>query len=170
MEQPTNPVCVPEEVERRTFERSVLAFRCELAHEDALLPTRGTPGSAGHDLYNVEEVTIAAGHRKVIKIGIKVAIPQGCYGRIAPRSGLAVKHGFQTMAGVIDSDYRGEVGVVGHNGGSEEITFPKHTRIAQLILERIDTQDIVQCAKGELDRLWGTERGNGGFGSTGAGK
>ncbi len=77
----------------------------------ATLPTRGSALAAGLDIYAIEELTIAPGERQLARTGLVVAIPEGYYGRIAPRSGLALKNGLDVLAGVIDADYRGELGV-----------------------------------------------------------
>ena len=77
--------------------------------DNAILPTRGSPGAAGLDLYSADGYVVMPGHRVVVSTGISVKLPVGTYGRVAPRSGLAVKHGLDTLAGVIDPDYQGEV-------------------------------------------------------------
>jgi dUTP pyrophosphatase len=98
----------------------------------------------------------------MIPTGLSVAIPSGHYGRIAPRSGLAAKHGIQVHAGVVDSDYRGEMRVCLINHGSEMVEFKPGDRIAQLIIER-----CLITPAAWADNLDSTERGQGGFGSTG---
>ena len=143
---------------------SAQRLRVVRVHKDAILPKRATAGSAGYDLFSIAEVHMQSGMRHTIKTGIKVEIPAGCYGRIAARSGLAMIHGMQTMAGVIDSDYRGEIGVVLVNMGDKDVVFEKGTRIAQLILERCMTPMVEEIEESDLSS---TERGNGGFGSTG---
>ena len=80
--------------------------------DNAILPTRGSPGAAGLDLYSADGYVVMPGHRVVVSTGISVKLPVGTYGRVAPRSGLAVKHGLDTLAGVVDPDYTGEVKVV----------------------------------------------------------
>ena len=105
-------------------------------------------------------------HGKVIvQTDLAVAIPAGHYGRVAPRSGLAVKHFIDVGAGVIDSDYRGAVGVVLFNHSADDFHIKHGDRIAQLIIEKISTPAVV-----EVDDLDATERGAGGFGSTGVNK
>lgn len=128
----------------------------------AVLPTRGSAEAAGLDLYCAETVEIPAGGRALVRTGIAVNIPYGCYGRVAPRSGLAVKFGIDTGAGVIDSDYRGEVGVLLFNFGSSVFTAEVGARIAQLLIE-----PIVLAQPVEVSELADTQRGAGGFGSTG---
>ena len=86
----------------------------------AKLPTRGSAQAAGYDLYACEDATIPRGGRTVVQTGIHIALPEGHYGRVAPRSGLAVKHGIDVGAGVVDSDYRGLLGIVLFNFGTED--------------------------------------------------
>jgi dUTP pyrophosphatase len=132
-------------------------------HPAAQLPSRGSAGAAGLDLFSVEAVRLGAGARAMVRTGLSVAIPRGFYGRIAPRSGLAVRHGLDVLAGVIDSDYRGEIVCALVNHGREALTLEAGQRIAQLIIEAIITPDAVWA-----DALDETARGEGGFGSTGA--
>ena len=105
----------------------------------ATLPTRGSQASAGLDLYAIEAVSIEPGQRAVARTGLAVAIPEGFYGRLAPRSGLATKKGLDVLAGVIDADYRGEIGCLVHNVGAEKIDLPENSKICQLIIEKIIT-------------------------------
>ena len=128
----------------------------------ATLPTRGSALSAGLDLYSIDEITIGARERYLAKTGLAVAIPEGCYGRIAPRSGLAMKHGLDVLSGVIDSDYRGEIGCLLYNTSDETIHLPAQSKICQLIIEKIEMPTAVWA-----DELTDTARGGGGFGSTG---
>ena len=128
----------------------------------ATLPTRGSSFSAGLDLYSIEELSLAPGQRAILRTGLAVAIPEGYYGRLAPRSGLATKKGLDVLAGVIDADYRGEIGCLLHNTGEERIELPENSKICQLIIEKIVTPQAVWA-----DDLDDTERGPGGFGSTG---
>ena len=131
-------------------------------HPAAILPTRGSGQAAGLDLHSIEDVTLAAGERAAVRTGLSAAIPQGFYGRIAPRSGLAVKHGLDVLAGVVDCDYRGEIVCALINHGREAFTLAAGERIAQLIIEAIITPEPVW-----VDSLDETARGAGGFGSTG---
>lgn len=128
----------------------------------ATLPTRGSRASAGLDLYSIEAVTLEPGHRAIVRTGLAVAIPAGFYGRLAPRSGLATKKGLDVLAGVIDADYRGEIGCLLHNTGAENIELAENSKICQLIIEKIITPQAAWA-----DKLDDTERGRGGFGSTG---
>ena len=128
----------------------------------ATLPTRGSPKSAAYDLCSTEDYTLRPMERKLFKTGLSIAIPQGMYGRIAPRSGLAYKDGIDVLAGVIDEDYRGDVGVVLINFGTTEKQFKVGDRIAQIIFEFYNVVDVMEVK--ELDE---TVRGQGGWGSTG---
>lgn len=131
-------------------------------HESASLPSRSNAGDAGYDLSAVEHWTIPVGKRALVDTGLAVAIPGGHYGRIAPRSGLAVKKGLQTGAGVVDSCYRGSVKVLLFNQGEDTVFITPGDRIAQLIVERIATPEPEW-----VDELPETSRGIGGFGSSG---
>jgi dUTP pyrophosphatase len=132
-------------------------------NEHATLPARGSPLAAGYDLSSSEDVGIPKGTRGLVGTGIAFTVPHETYGRIAPRSGLAVKKGIQVGAGVIDRDYTGEVKVVLFNHGDEDFVIKKGDRIAQLIIEKIEMPEVKL-----VDELLVTERGEGGFGSTGA--
>lgn len=134
----------------------------------ATLPARSTPGAAGYDLFSTDSYVVLAGRRVVVSTGITVQLPPGTYGRIAPRSGLAVKHGLDTLAGVIDPDYTGEVKVVLQNLDAQPFVIRPGYRIAQLILENFTTADVVEVPT-EFTPLCATNsvRGAGGFGSTG---
>jgi dUTP pyrophosphatase len=138
------------------------SLRFQKLHESAKLPTRGSRFAAGLDLYSVERLTIEAGQRAVAGTGLSVAIPEGFYGRVAPRSGLAIAHGLDVLAGVIDSDYRGEIRCALINHGSEPVLIEVGQRVAQLIIEAIATPEPTWA-----DELEETARGAGGFGSTG---
>ena len=130
--------------------------------ERATLPVRGSVVSAGLDLFCIEEIKLEPKTRILARTGIAVAIPVGYYGRVAPRSGLAVKNGIDVLAGVIDSDYRGELCCALLNTGDEAVVLAPGSRICQLIIEKIITPEPVWVA--DLDN---TSRGDGGFGSTG---
>ena len=131
-------------------------------HENAKLPTRGSEHAAGLDLYAVERMDIWPSAQVMIPTGLAVAIPADHYGRIAPRSGLATKYGIQVHAGVVDSDYRGEMRVCLINHGDQMVEIKPGDRIAQLIIEKCLITEAEWA-----DELDGTERGAGGFGSTG---
>ncbi len=138
-------------------------LRVRLLHPDAVAPRRASDGAAGYDLCVTKAIAIESGGWTLAPTGVAIATPPGTYGRIAPRSGLAVRHGLGVGAGVVDSDYTGEVGVVLMNHGDKPIQLNKGDRVAQLVLERIATPDV-EVVDGELES---TERGGGGFGSTG---
>src|SRR6056300_720355 len=130
---------------------------------DAIVPTRGSDRSVGYDLYSSEDAMVPCqAGRALVGTGITVVLPEGVYGRVAPRSGLAVKHCINVGAGVIDPDYTGEIKVVLFNHGEKDFEIKKGDRIAQLILERCETPIIK-----EIGLLEETLRGDGGFGSTG---
>lgn len=127
------------------------------------LPAYARPGDAGMDLRAADYACIEPGHRCAIRTGVSIAIPEGYVGLIWPRSGLAANHGIDTLAGVIDSSYRGEVGVVLVNHGSLPFEIEPGDRIAQLLIQPVVRAELVP-----VERLGSTERGAGGFGSTGA--
>jgi len=128
----------------------------------AVLPQRGSVLAAGLDVCGIEGVEIGPRQRVLARTGLAVAIPPGFYGRVAPRSGLAAKQGLDVLAGVIDSDYRGEICVVLYNTGDEPIHLLAGSKICQLIIEQIITPEAAWAT--DLDE---TARGAGGFGSTG---
>ena len=132
--------------------------------EEAVVPQIATQGSAGSDLCSSEDVKIYPGETKLIKTGINISIPTGYAGLVCSRSGLALKKDVFVLnsPGIIDSDYRGDVGVILHNGGQDLFTIKTGDRIAQLL--------IVKCEHfifTEVKELNTTDRGTGGFGSTG---
>ena len=126
------------------------------------LPEYATEGAAGADLRAAESVTLPAGGRAAVATGVSVEIPAGYVGLVWPRSGLAVRHGIDTLAGVIDSDYRGEVKVVLVNHGPEPWAVAPGDRIAQLLVQPAARARFTRAA------LAPSGRGAGGFGSTGA--
>lgn len=147
--------------------------------EKAKLPTRGSPLSAGYDLYSAERKLIPAHGKALVDTQISIAVPAGTYGRVAPRSGLASKFMIDTGAGVIDADYRGVVFVLLFNLSDKDFQVEEGDRIAQLIIERIYTPELLEVnvrirdfqmqvnAIYTLQDLDETIRGAGGFGSTG---
>jgi deoxyuridine 5'-triphosphate nucleotidohydrolase len=137
-------------------------LRVQKLTEHATIPTRGSPLSAGLDLASAYDCVVPAGDKLLIKTDLAVACPTNCYARVAPRSGLTHKKFIDVGAGVIDADYRGNVGVILFNHGKEDFVVAKGDRIAQLILEMILLAPVV-----EVKELEDTERGAGGFGSTG---
>mmetsp|Transcript_50 Transcript_50/g.173 ORF Transcript_50/g.173 Transcript_50/m.173 type:complete len:147 (+) Transcript_50:82-522(+) len=142
-----------------------IALRVLRLSSNATLPYRASAGAAGYDLASAENVVIAPKDKALVKTDLAIAVPQGYYGRIAPRSSLALKKFIDVGAGVVDSDYRGNVGVVLFNFSNEPFEVKQGDRIAQLILEAIATPPVEEVQ--DADALVATERGGGGFGSTG---
>lgn len=137
-------------------------MQVQLLTPTAQAPARQSDQAAGYDLHLDEDLVLFPNERKLVSTGIAVAIPYGYYGRIAPRSSLAVKKYIDIGAGVVDSDYRGEVKVLMIYSGKERLSLERGDRIAQLILEKITLPEIEI-----VSTLDSTERGAGGFGSTG---
>jgi dUTP pyrophosphatase len=126
------------------------------------LPQYSSPDCAGADLFAAQAAEIPPAGRVAIATGISVELPAGHVGLVWPRSGLAVRHGIDTLAGVIDADYRGEVRVVLVNHGAEPFRIAAGDRVAQLLIQKIERVRFVRAAT-----LSETQRGAGGFGSTG---
>ena len=143
---------------------TVYALKVKKLVENAIIPKKANQYAAGYDLYssNTEDLVIKAQGKALVPTGCAFAIPHGNYGRIAPRSGLAWKKHLDVGAGVIDSDYRGEVRVVIFNLSQEDYVVTPGERIAQMIIEKVVPTQIA-----EVDDLEETVRGEGGFGSTG---
>ncbi|KAK9475461.1 dutp pyrophosphatase [Dipodascopsis tothii] len=137
-------------------------LQIKLLSDKGKVPTRGSALAAGYDIYSSEDLVIKGRGQAVVKTDIALAIPEGTYGRVAPRSGLAVKHGITTGAGVIDADYRGHLGILLFNLSDVDFEVKQGDRIAQLVLERIMTPEVVA-----VETLDDTARGANGFGSTG---
>jgi dUTP pyrophosphatase len=133
---------------------------CEVKGEYA--PKGAQEGDAGSDLRASEEITIPSKGRCLVPTGISMAIPKGYVGLIWPRSGLAVKRGIDSGAGVIDSGYRGEICVLLFNHSDDDFKVVKGDRIAQILIQKVETPQFIQ-----VETLDETERGAGGFGSTG---
>lgn len=133
-------------------------------HGDAEVPSQAKTSDAGYDLHALERYDLEPGEREMFRTGIAVAIPDGFVGYIKPRSGLAARNGLDVLGGVVDSGYRGEVGVILFNTDlSETIHVGKGDRIAQLVI-----QPVASANWDEVSELPESERGEGGFGSTGA--
>lgn len=130
--------------------------------DKAYAPMKGSKSAAGYDLRSAYEYVVPARGKELVKTDLQVEVPDGSYGRIAPRSGLAWKNSIDVGAGVIDADYRGNVGVILFNHGNEDFKVAPGDRIAQLVCEKIAYPELQ-----ELDSLDNTDRGEGGFGSTG---
>jgi dUTP diphosphatase len=124
-------------------------------------PVYSSPGAAGADLVAAEDVTLPAGGWGSVGTGLHLEIPPGHVGLVWPRSGLAMRHGIDTLAGVIDSDYRGEVRVILANHGKEPYRIARGDRVAQLLVQRVERAEFVR------DALAASDRGTAGFGSTG---
>lgn len=125
------------------------------------MPTRATPLSAGWDIATNQYISIGPGQRRLCSTGIRLGIPACNYGRIAPRSGLASKYGINVGAGVIDSDYRGEIKVLLFNHSNKEFNAERGTKIAQIIFEQINPAPLLL-----VPSLNNTLRGENGFGSS----
>ena len=138
-------------------------LRVKRLSENAVLPVSGSGLAAGYDLASAEDIVVPARGKAIAKTDLAMAIPLGHYGRIAPRSGFSWKKHTDIGAGVIDADYRGNVGVVIFNHSDQDISVSQGDRVAQLIIEQISTP-VVEDVEGDLDD---TQRGEGGFGSTG---
>lgn len=131
-------------------------------HKDAVIPKHAKKGDAAIDLSACEERILKPMAKEVIKTGISMAIPEGYAGFVWDRSGMAAKHSIHSMAGVVDSGYRGEIMVVMINLGTEDFKVEKSMRIAQMVIQPVST-----AVMEEVDELDPTERGSGAFGSTG---
>jgi len=139
--------------------KSVLKFK--KISEKATTPSKGSIYSIGLDLYSAYDYIINPNERCLCMTDIIIELPQGCYGRIAPRSGLAVKHSIDVGAGVVDPDYRGNVGILLINFGTSRFIVKKGDKIAQIICEKCVMPTVI-----EIDHVSLTERGISGFGST----
>jgi len=138
-------------------------MKIKLLATNAKAPFRANDCAAGYDLFSLYNYTLYPHQRLLVQTGIAMEIPDGYYGRIAPRSGWALKYGIDTLAGVIDSDYRGEVGVILYNTDKEiPFNIKMGDRIAQIVFEKYYTFQIQ-----ETENLEDSKRGTGGFGSTG---
>jgi dUTP pyrophosphatase len=142
-----------------------MSLRVRRLDERALLPTRAYDGDAGLDLYALEDAVLGPGERASVATGIAVEIPDGQAGLVLPRSGLGARHGIALVnaPGLIDAGYRGEIRVLLLNTDRDHaFTVSPGDRIAQLVLVRVEAPEIV-----EVDTLAASERGGGGFGSSG---
>ncbi|MGH7365350.1 MAG: dUTP diphosphatase [Candidatus Rokuibacteriota bacterium] len=146
--------------------RSAPAVRIDVVRHDPdlALPAYARAGDAGLDLLAATTVTLRPGGRQLVPTGLRVAIPEGYAGLILPRSGLALRSGVTLLnaPGLIDSGYRGEIGVLLINHGAEAATLARGERIAQLVIQPVARATLV-----EVRELPGSQRGSGGFGSTG---
>jgi dUTP pyrophosphatase len=143
--------------------KEILQINVKKLSDNAIIPAKGSAFAAGYDLYAAEDAVVNCGTRKLIKTNISMEITPGYYGRIAPRSGLAYKNGIDVLAGVIDSDYRGDIGVILYNSDKNiDFIVKKGDRIAQIIFEACYSATL-----NEAENLDNTLRQSGGFGSTG---
>lgn len=132
---------------------------------DLPLPSRQTAGSAGYDVASAEpDFVLLPGERRLVSTGLVMELPEGVECQVRPRSGLALRHGvtLPNSPATIDPDYRGELRVILWNAGIEPVSVPRGTRIAQLVFARFATPEVA-----EVREVGATERGEGGFGSTG---
>ena len=141
-----------------------MILRFKKVHPEAVLPAYAHASDAGMDVRSVEDVVIPAGGRALVHTGLVMLLPPGYEAQVRPRSGLALKHGITVLntPGTIDSGYRGEVGVILANFGGEGFAVAKGDKIAQIVVAPV-TQAVIEEAY-EIDE---TDRGAGGFGSTG---
>ncbi|AFU77277.1 deoxyuridine 5'triphosphatenucleotidohydrolase [Myxoma virus] len=136
--------------------------KCVKFSEHASLPTKATADAAGYDLYSAYAYIIPPHKRCLVKTDIGLGIPEGCYGRIAPRSGMSLKFSIDVGGGVIDRDYRGNIGIILINNGNDTYYVKKGDKVAQIIFEKVTSVNIENV--GTLNT---TARGHNGFGSSG---
>ena len=141
-----------------------LNVKIKRVNESAIIPSYAREGDAGVDIYSNEDYVLKPGERKLVKTGIKIAIPFGYEAQVRPKSGLALNHGISlcNSVGTIDSGYRGEVCVIAINHGSEDFRIKKRMKIAQMVFNKFEEAEFQ-----EADELDETKRNQGGFGSTG---
>ena len=135
------------------------------SNPDLPLPGRATEHAAGYDVRSADDlITLEPGERRLVGTGLVMELPEGVECQVRPRSGLALKHGvtLPNSPGTIDPDYRGELRVIMQNLGREPVTLERGERIAQLVFARFEMPEVIA-----VDQLSHTERGAGGFGSTG---
>lgn len=143
-----------------------------LRTKNAKLPVRATLGSSGYDIFSTERIAVHSFDTgTLIPTGLKVKIPEGYELQVRPKSGLALKYALTVLntPGTIDSDYRGEIGVIIINHGENDHVFEPHDKIAQLVCCKVSPVNFVEVSEDEYNREDSSnERGTGGFGSTGA--
>jgi dUTP pyrophosphatase len=141
----------------------MVKLKVKKLHPDAIIPSYAHPGEdAGMDVHAVEDAVIKAGERALIPLGLSMEFPPGHVCLVWDKSGLAVKNGLKTMAGVIEHSYRGEYKIAVLNTSKEDYPIKKGQKVAQLLIQPIMTAEVE-----EVDELSQTSRGEGGFGSTG---
>lgn len=138
--------------------------KVKLMNKDALVPFQANKGDAGFDLFSAEEKVIKSGEAELISTGIMIELPEGTEAQIRPRSGLALKHSITVLnsPGTIDEGYRGEIKVILINHGKNDFLVETKMRIAQMVVAPVAKINLIQS-----DELTNTERGDGGFGSSG---
>lgn len=139
-----------------------MQLRIKKLHSDAKIPSYAHPGDAGMDVFVLESLTLTPGERGLVRTGISLEFPEGYVLLVWDKSGISTKHGIKTLAGVIDSGYRGEIQIGVVNLGQETHTFEAGSKVAQILVQPIVTAEIQ-----EVEDLSETSRGEGGFGSTG---
>ena len=141
-----------------------MKINIERINKKAIIPFQAHEGDAGMDLFSVEEVVLKPMERKLIHTGIKIQLPKNTEAQIRPRSGLALKNGITVLntPGTIDEGYRGEIGIILINLGSEEFKVEQGMKVAQMVIKPTLTLEVE-----EVVELTETSRGEGGFGSTG---
>ena len=142
-----------------------MILRFKRVHPDAVLPSYAHPSDAGMDVRSVEDLTLAPGKRALVHTGLVMLLPPGYEAQVRPRSGLALKNGVTVLntPGTIDSGYRGEVGVILVNLGESEFSVKRGDKVAQVVIAPVTQPEIA-----ETEFIDETDRGAGGFGSTGA--
>jgi len=144
--------------------KCVVDVKVKKIKDNAITPSYSHAGDAGVDLYSTEDYELKPGERVLVSTGLKIAIPQGYEAQVRPKSGLALKYGISVAntPGTIDSGYRGEVGVIVINLGSESYKILAGKKIAQMVLNKVEQMEF-----NEVSELDDSNRGEGGFGSTG---
>lgn len=143
--------------------RQMIPIKVKKLSSEAKIPAYAKDGDAGMDLFALEEVTIVPNERARIRTGVAMEIPYGYVGLCWDKSGLSMTHGIKVLGGVIDSGFRGELILGVHNLSHRNYTFYKHYKVMQMLIQSIIQAEIV-----EAEELSESERGEGGFGSTGA--
>ncbi|MFW6002738.1 MAG: dUTP diphosphatase [archaeon] len=150
--------------EELTFGIQHIPVDVKRLHKDAIIPYYAHDGDAGFDFFTIEDLEIQSDETKLVKTGLSMAIPNGFEIQVRPRSGLSLNTGLiiTNSPGTVDSTYRGEIGIIVRNTADETITLDKGSKIAQGVLKKVPVAYFR-----EVDELPETERGTGGFGSTG---
>ena len=139
-----------------------MTIKFQKISDDAIIPHYAHPDDAGMDIFSAAGTVFKAGEIKSVRTGIKMELPECFVGLVWDKSGLALKNGIKTMAGVIDSGYRGEIGIVLANLSGQDYKIEKGQKIAQMLIQKVERMEIE-----ETKELSETKRGEGGFGSSG---